>query len=364
VEFALTALILYLLVAGGVELGRMIYISQVLQDAARGAARELSVTPIPVDRPTVGAMGDHFYPDCMPDMPGGMTFEDALCYHDLEHSTLDPPDPLCPVPTPAVWANPERTLYFCDSQHTVDVRRQIWDPSLLVVDITNCTGATADAEVNDYFDSLPVVNRSLRPAFIAETLNPGQANEERRILRYPGALVSTGQMPGAPSGCVVPATDLAVQIYRVSHFGGVESVDPVPLPVITEVRTGPTDPAAAVCGPFNLDPPESSCDVAIPRGLAAVGVNYPFQSAALSGFRSGGFDANGAPNPNAGNPIASTDPNPPSAPAGVVSPLVYSGPAGLGNQYAFGVPYTGSPTVRPYRSLLLGQAIYRREVIQ
>jgi Flp pilus assembly protein TadG len=47
VEFALMAL--YILVFGGIELGRMIFISQVLQDAARIAARELSVTPLTAD---------------------------------------------------------------------------------------------------------------------------------------------------------------------------------------------------------------------------------------------------------------------------------------------------------------------------
>lgn len=49
VEFALISFVLYLLLAGTIELGRMMFAAQVLQDVARVAARELAVTPIPAD---------------------------------------------------------------------------------------------------------------------------------------------------------------------------------------------------------------------------------------------------------------------------------------------------------------------------
>ena len=47
VEFALISFVLYLIFAGTIELGRMIFAAQILQDAARVAARELAVTPTP-----------------------------------------------------------------------------------------------------------------------------------------------------------------------------------------------------------------------------------------------------------------------------------------------------------------------------
>jgi len=49
VEFALISFVLYLLLAGTIELGRMMFAAQVLQDVARVAARELAVTPIPAE---------------------------------------------------------------------------------------------------------------------------------------------------------------------------------------------------------------------------------------------------------------------------------------------------------------------------
>jgi hypothetical protein len=47
IEFALIALALYLLLAGGIELGRAVFSTQILQDVARVAARELAVTRLP-----------------------------------------------------------------------------------------------------------------------------------------------------------------------------------------------------------------------------------------------------------------------------------------------------------------------------
>ena len=49
VEFALISLVLYLLLAGTIELGRMMFAAQVLQDVARLAARELAVSPLQAD---------------------------------------------------------------------------------------------------------------------------------------------------------------------------------------------------------------------------------------------------------------------------------------------------------------------------
>ena len=305
VEFALTAIVLYLLIAGGIELGRMIFVSQVLQDAARVAARELSVTSL----------------------PAGISFEDAM-------------------QLPAVSS-------------------QIWNPDLLVIDLD-----AHAADLETYIASLPLVNQALRPVFIAENITLGGVL--RRFLRYPGALLVKA---GTPTG-------FTVGIPRVTtrNANGVETVDWVP--VMAEVRGNPTDAACAPYGPFNLVPPPPPAPVqcgtsVVPAGIAAVAINFPFQSAGLSGFRSAGF-TNGAPNPNIGNVIQADDdaaiansvasPLPPGTSllgAGQVPPLSsdagtapYSGRLGLGSQQALG------KTVRPFRSLLLGQAMFRREVVE
>jgi hypothetical protein len=47
VELALVMLVVYLVAAVGIELGRMVFSARVIQDAARVAARELALTPLP-----------------------------------------------------------------------------------------------------------------------------------------------------------------------------------------------------------------------------------------------------------------------------------------------------------------------------
>jgi hypothetical protein len=237
------------------------------------------------------------------------------------------------------------------------VLRNIWNPDLLVIDTSTCY--YTDDKLNKYWNSLPLVNRALRPAFISETLNPGQPNE-RRLLRFPGALQSSGTpMQNCPDTYQDwPSTsnpsDLTVVVYKLNNDNTVTQI-----PVLAEVRGNPDDPTCAPYGPFSFNdpgpaPPGSLCGSDTPpgsRGIAEIAVNYPFQSASLSGFRSAGFDANGAPNPNGLNFIVSDDPA--GTPVGT-----YSGPHGLGNQLAF------ARRIRPYRNMLLGQAIFRREVTE
>lgn len=106
VEFALVSLAFYLLVAAIVTFGVMIHTAQVAQDAARLAARELALTPL----------------------PAGMNFDQALA--------------------------------------TPGVQSAIFSPDALVVDIDNVPGGDLDA----YFASMPAVNRALRPLMIYDQI--------------------------------------------------------------------------------------------------------------------------------------------------------------------------------------------------
>jgi hypothetical protein len=341
----------------------MIFVSQTLQDAARLAARELSVTPLPADA----------------------TFEDLI----RSDCTTGGQSVAC-----------------------MQVQATIWNPNLLVLDIT-C--GPSDSDLKSYITNyLPLVNRAVWPVFISETLNPGQANEQR-LLRYPGALL-TAQTPAAPpvntlppaQNCYpTPRTDLIVAIPQLiartanAVSSGVESIKWIP--VMSEVRgSNPADPNCAAYGPFsfqNAPPTTPACPTDTPanaRGIAAVAINYPFQSAALSGYRhgqfdeqgnpcdSGGYDANGAPCANLDGPSGSdagvigaddadvsaqgsqppnTNPVDPQHPMPTSNPT-YSGVYGLGGQVAFAGTKGAAGTVRPYRNLLLGQAMFRREVIE
>jgi hypothetical protein len=321
VEFALVSLVVYVLVAAGVELGRMIFVSQVLQDAARIAARELAVTPLPATEP----------------------FETAL-------------------EEPAVKA-------------------RVWNGNLLVVDLT-CYAD--DAALDAYWSSLPVVNRALRPVFITENLDLGipPAHDIRRIMRYPGALLKLSAPPANPcpvtydpSVSTANPTDLSVAIPRVTSRDpgdgretGIELV-----PIVAEVRCDPAaanSPLTDTTSPFRLDSVSGCPGTAITPGIVALMINYPFQSGALSYFRP---NPDGRFEPNAGLPIVADDAaalaaapapgagltyvSPQSVGPGLVPGAgIYTGPLGLGTQAAYAQP------VRPYRNLITGQAIYRREV--
>jgi len=131
VEFALVSLVLYLLVAAGLEFGRATFSAQVIQDAARLGARELALTPL----------------------PAAMTLDDALA--------------------------------------RAEVRSRIYDPERLVIDLD--TDVAAGQTLDEFFGALPLVNQALRPAMIYEEVEIGGAT--RRLLRYPGALLGDPSAP-------------------------------------------------------------------------------------------------------------------------------------------------------------------------
>jgi TadE-like protein len=303
VEFALVSLVLYLLLAGAIEFGRLMVDANALQDVARVAARELAVAPI----------------------SAGASFDDAL--------TLD------------------------------DVRRRIYDPACLVVDLAD---PAVVSDPDGFLAALPVVNRELRTLMITEPSRPN-------LLRYAGALLSDGT--GAQCSAVGPggqaaATGLTVAIPLINarDATGMETITWVN--VVEEIRTAQGCPER---GPFKLlpyDPNQDECGPdpnPVPdRGLAAVRINYPYQAATLSGFRpSSPSDTDPLP-PNWSNPILADDGvestnAPPGAPIDDDPSAVgaYAGPFGLGRQFAL-----AGQTVRPFRKLISAQAIFRREVFQ
>jgi hypothetical protein len=284
VEFALIALFFYIVLALTIDFGRMIYTAQVLQEAARVAARELAVTSLPAD----------------------FTFENAL---------QDP-----------------------------QVISRVFNPDALVIDLDTCPNVEA------FFATLPAVNKILRPIMIVEHVD---LNGPRRFMRYPGALLSNSSTPApcTPSGFTVGIP----QIDTRDPNTGAETITWVP--VLEEIRV---DPANSLTGPFSF------LSTATDHGLVALRLNYPYQAAASSSFRTspaGPFEANLA-YPNLADDGAVTDaggPPPGTTPVGSATAIgPYAGPYGLGRQMALGQ----TNGVRPFRKLLAAQAIFRREVFQ
>jgi hypothetical protein len=313
VEFALVSLVLYLLVAGTIEFGRLMFDANALQDVARVAARELSLAPARAEA----------------------TFEYALSCNTID-------DPGC----------------------LADLRSRVFDPACLVVDMTDPAVAL---DPDGYFAAMPVVNRALRSLMITEPSRPG-------LLRYAGALLADGTGAACsaigPNGQAAP-TGLTVGIPLVESRDpfGAEAIRWVP--VLEEIRSA-QDADCPSRGPFSLIylASEDSCgpldaDPLLDRGLAAVRVNYPYQAASLSAFRSPTPTAFDPMPPNVAAFIAADDGAvqqinvAPGAPLddGAVGP--YSGPYGLGRQFAL-----AGRTVRPFRKLISAQAIYRREVVE
>lgn len=277
VEFALVFLVFYLLLAGTVELGRLFFVSQLLQEVARVGARELALTPL-------GATA---------------TFEEGI-------------------------------------EQTAD---RIFDPERLVVNLDNYPNP---GDLDAYFAGLPAVNRLLRPAMIFESITVGGTT--CRLLRYPGALLVP---PEASGPC-----DFVVAIPRVvaRGAGGVETVEWIP--VVEEVRPDRADPET---GPFSI------ASTGPERALVALRINYPYQAAMLSGFQSNPADPTG---PNLDFRITPDDAgvSAPEPPGGALLPddgraVPYAGPFGLGRQLAF------AQELRPFRKLISGQAMFRREVL-
>ena len=313
VEFALVSLVLYLLLAGAIEFGRLMFDANALQDVARVAARELAVAPVRAEA----------------------TFDYALSCDAAS-------DPNC----------------------LVDLRARIFDPACLVVDLTDPAVAF---DPDGYFAAMPVVNRALRSLMITEPSRPG-------IVRYAGALLAdtTGFACSAvgPGGQASP-TGLTVGIPLIESRDavGVEAIRWVP--VVEEIRAA-QDANCPSRGPFSLvylanqdDCGPLDADPLADRGLAAVRINYPYQAATLTGFRAPVPNAIDPMPPNVGSFIVADDGgvqelNP--APGGLLDDGTvgpYSGPYGLGRQFAL-----AGRTLRPYRKLISAQAIYRREVVQ
>jgi hypothetical protein len=309
VEFALIALALYLLLAGGIEIGRAVFSAQLLQDVARAAARELALTRL----------------------PASTTFDDAL--------------------------------------EDCDVRRKIFDPAFLVIDLDRV------GDLDAHFAEMPLVNQMLRPLMIVDIVTID--GQRRRLLRYPGALLRNRETdPCGFSRVQMQTTEFTVGIPMVvgRDRKGHETITWVP--VIEEVRPDPDDKRS---GPFSVNGPGIVQDGSGNglRGVVALRINYPYQAAMLSAYRP---RPRRIYEPNLRRPVLADDgavtqleappgdfvtrsaseqvsrPGTEFVEGGEVGP--YAGPYGLGRLEALG------ESVRPFRRVISAQAIFRREVFE
>ncbi|MEM7306176.1 MAG: TadE family protein [Planctomycetota bacterium] len=266
VEFALISFALYLLLAAIIGLGRWMALTQSAQDAARVAAREIALYPLPPD----------------------FTFADALA------------DP--------------------------GFRQAVYDPDFLVVDLD---ATPPGLQLEAFFQSMPVVNRALRPLMITSDVEVGATT--RRLQHLPGVILASATSP----------TGLTVAVPRIDARDPVTGAETAItlVPVLEEV--GP--------GSFSVLSPD--------RGLVAIRINVPYQSATLTAYLPGAeLTPQGDPFNEA---ILAADP------AGGGFAIVGPGPDGTGpysGTYGLGAQQALGELVRPFRRLISAQAIFRREV--
>ncbi|MCL6503341.1 MAG: pilus assembly protein [Pirellulales bacterium] len=301
VEFALVALVLYLVLAATLELGRLFYSAQVLQAAADVAARELARTPLP---PTV-------------------SFEEALQWEDPPGSGIRP-------------------------------ARRVYDPHYLVLDLDTLGGRSSLMEL---VADLPVVNQQLFPLMVYSEY------QGRRLLRYPGALLLDTDPSDDPPDPPPAGFLVAIPVVASRDGRGVETIRWVD--VVEDLQAGDEGaPPGDALDPFNL--------LSAQRGLVGLRINFPFQAATMSSFDPARDGNPGDPNLSELNVADDTSVTELNSPPGTpVSPEptaggmpgTYGGIYGLGGQAALNSPQlaAGFP-LRPFRRVLVGQALARREV--
>ena len=296
VEFAVVALVVYMLLAAILTFGHALYVAQGLQTAADLGAREISRTPLPAND----------------------TFEDSLANGSFAG---------------------------------------IYSDDFLVFDLD--TLAAGDSFFEDVVPTWPSLNQQLATMMIVDRPDlDGDGVADRRLLRYPGALLTDAT---TPTGYTV-----GIPVVTSRAGDGVETIRWVPVVEEIDTEDSPGDDTGVNPDPFRISSPQ--------RGVVALRINFPFQSASMSSFRAnpaGPFEPT-IGFPNAADDGEVTEENPADRPGDLTgAPLsdgevyagTYGGQYGLGAQGAMGSEYfTGGRPVRPYRRVISAQAIYRREV--
>ena len=147
-EFSLVALVLYLLFAGILTFGQLLYGAQSLQSAADVAAREIARIPLP---PSTS--------------PFATSSENGISLYDVLYN-------------PGYSTAPAGSPY-------AQVRTQVFDPKYLMISLS---AMPAGMQLSDWVKTWPIVNQMLYPLMILDY--QGSVNSEP-FLWYPGAVPGT-----------------------------------------------------------------------------------------------------------------------------------------------------------------------------
>jgi Flp pilus assembly protein TadG len=216
VEFALVSVAFYLLLAGTLELGRMVTAAQVVQNAARIAARELALTPLPATT----------------------SFEDALECQNVRERVYDPAllavDISAGLPDTDAWPTVNRMLLPLMVISTIDGTSYLHYPGALVMDPTGTRTVAVPQVVSQGTSSetirwVPVLEE-VRP----EGAQPGSgpfslssSGPERGLvavrINYPyqaTTMISLQPGPGGSSAALVPVEANDSGVTQLNSPGG------------------------------------------------------------------------------------------------------------------------------------------------
>ena len=227
--------------------------------------------------------------------------------------------------------------------------RNIYDENYLVYDLDSLGSQNF---FTDVVSTWPILNQQLSTLMIVDRPDfDGDGNSDANLIRYPGALLL--------DATTITGYTVGIPVVESRTSEGTETIRWVP--VVEEIDTENGNDNAGV----NPDPFQVS---SAQRGIVALRINYPFQSASMSSFQpSPGGPFEPTQSLNKANDAGVTELNPGDRPGGLTGEPLTNGElyAGTyGGQYGLGAQGAVRRIVRPYRRVISAQAIYRREVFE
>lgn len=239
---------------------------------------------------------------------------------------------------------------LAEAMADADVEADIYNDDHLVIDITDqlTSGKPLMQWLDEDFDAdpvtagaqpLPTVNKMLIPLMVLDTAPGLKAPGTRTVLRYPGVLLDVdGTAFDTITGYLVMIPIVTSRDASTGEETGITLVE-----VVEEIDDDTTDAVS----------PHQISD----RAMVALRMRYPFQSGLMSMRLKGiGWVVANDPSPAPGN-----------QPAG--STVVTGGNQGSDNEFgiysgrgSLGAHAKFTDRIRPFRRVLMSQAIYRREV--